>query len=100
MSAPFPDHIVLDTETKEVSWHTSSQEWIPENAIYNHLELKSTCVTRETTYCSAKRLVLGVYTTVRTNSCEETFNFFCVRGFDLSILNQSHNSRMPLVFGP
>ena len=35
------------------------------------------CVTRETTCPSAKRLVLGVYTTVRTDSCEETFSFFC-----------------------
>src|SRR6516162_7048577 len=58
------------------------------------------CVTRETTCAGAKRLVLEVYTTVRTDSCEETFNFFCVRRFDLSILNQSRNSRVPLIFGP
>jgi len=41
----------------------------------------------------------GVYTTVRTDSCEETLNLFRVRGFDLSILNQSRNSGVPLVFG-
>jgi hypothetical protein len=30
LSAPFPNHIIFDTETRQASWHTSSREWIPE----------------------------------------------------------------------
>ena len=58
------------------------------------------CVTRETSCSSAKRLVLGIYAAVRTDSSEETLNLFRVRRFDVSILNQSRNSGVPLIFGP
>ena len=40
LTAPFPNHIVLDTESGEASWETSSQEWIPEDGLYDHLVLK------------------------------------------------------------
>ena len=33
MDAAFPNHIVLDTESGEASWRTSSREWIPENLL-------------------------------------------------------------------
>jgi hypothetical protein len=31
LAAPFPNHNVLNTESAELSWETSSQEWIPED---------------------------------------------------------------------
>jgi hypothetical protein len=34
LSAPFPNHIVLNTESGQASWETFSQEWISEDAIY------------------------------------------------------------------
>jgi hypothetical protein len=34
LSAPFPNHIVLDTVA---AWETSSREWIPEGGLYDHL---------------------------------------------------------------
>jgi hypothetical protein len=37
LSAPFPNHIVLNTESGEVGWETSSQGWISENGLYDHL---------------------------------------------------------------
>jgi hypothetical protein len=40
LSAPFPNHIVLNTEPKEASWKTTSQEWIPEDEAYDHLAVK------------------------------------------------------------
>ena len=40
MGANFPNHIILDTSTKRVSWETSSQEWISEDELYDHLVLK------------------------------------------------------------
>ena len=40
LSAPFPNHIKLDTESGELSWHTSSETWIPEDGLYDHLVLK------------------------------------------------------------
>jgi hypothetical protein len=40
LSAPFPNHIKLDTESGELSWHTSSETWIPEDGLYYHLVLK------------------------------------------------------------
>lgn len=40
LSAPFPNHIVLNTESGEASWETSSQTWIPEQGLYDHLVLK------------------------------------------------------------
>src|SRR6516162_1833985 len=35
LTAPFPNHIVLDTESGEASWETSSREWIPEDGLYD-----------------------------------------------------------------
>jgi hypothetical protein len=40
LSAPFPNLIVLNTESEEASWETSSQEWIPEDEVCDHLEVK------------------------------------------------------------
>jgi hypothetical protein len=40
LSAPFPNHIVLDMESKEAGWETSSQEWISEDGLYDHLVVK------------------------------------------------------------
>ena len=34
LSAPFPNHIVLNTESGEVVWETSSQEWISEDGLF------------------------------------------------------------------
>jgi hypothetical protein len=33
MAAAFPNHIVLNTESGELSWETSSREWIPEDML-------------------------------------------------------------------
>jgi hypothetical protein len=40
LSAPFPNHIKLDTESGELSWHTASETWIPEDGLYDSLVLK------------------------------------------------------------
>ena len=40
LSAPFPNHIVLNTLSKEAGWETSSREWIPEDGLYNRLVVK------------------------------------------------------------
>ena len=40
LTAPFPNHIVLDTESGEASWETSSREWIPEDGLYDRLVVK------------------------------------------------------------
>jgi predicted phosphodiesterase len=40
LSAPFPNHIKLNTESGELSWHTASDTWIPEDGLYDHLVLK------------------------------------------------------------
>jgi hypothetical protein len=40
LKAPFPTHIKLNTESKELSWHTASETWIPEDGLYDHLLLK------------------------------------------------------------
>ena len=40
LRAPFPNHVVLRTESGEASWQTSNEAWIPEDGIYNHLVLK------------------------------------------------------------
>jgi hypothetical protein len=40
LSAPFPNYIVLDTDSGELSWHTASETWIPEDGLYDHLVLK------------------------------------------------------------
>jgi hypothetical protein len=39
LSAPLPNHIKLNTETGELSWHTASDTWIPEDGLYDHLVL-------------------------------------------------------------
>ena len=33
LAAPFPNHIVLDTNSGQGRWETSSQEWIPEDLL-------------------------------------------------------------------
>jgi hypothetical protein len=40
LSAPFPNHIVLNTESNQAIWETSSREWISEDEAYDHLVLK------------------------------------------------------------
>jgi hypothetical protein len=40
LSAPFPNHIVLNTESKEASWETSSRKWISEDEAYDHLVVR------------------------------------------------------------
>jgi hypothetical protein len=40
MSAPFPNHIKLDTESGESSWHTIRQIWMPEDERFEYLLLK------------------------------------------------------------
>ena len=40
LSGPFPNHIVLNTVSKETGWETSSREWIPEDGLYEHLVVK------------------------------------------------------------
>ena len=40
LSAPFPNHIVLNTVSKEATWETSSREWISEDEVYGHLVAK------------------------------------------------------------
>jgi hypothetical protein len=40
LSANFPNHIILDTSTKQVSWNAASIEWISEAGLYDHLVLK------------------------------------------------------------
>ena len=33
LDAAFPNHIFLDTESGELSWQTTSQEWIPDDLL-------------------------------------------------------------------
>jgi hypothetical protein len=40
LRASFPNHIILDTEFGESSWHTASEIWIPEDGLFDHLVLK------------------------------------------------------------
>jgi hypothetical protein len=40
LGAPFPNYIKLDTASRELSWHTSGETWIPEDGLYDHLVLK------------------------------------------------------------
>jgi hypothetical protein len=40
LRAPFPNYVNLDTESGEYSWHTTSETWIPEDGLYDHLLLK------------------------------------------------------------
>ena len=40
LGAPFPNNIKLDTKSGELSWHTASDTWIPEEGLYDHLVLK------------------------------------------------------------
>ena len=40
LASAFPNHIVLNTESGELRWETSSREWIPEDGLYDHLVLK------------------------------------------------------------
>jgi hypothetical protein len=40
LKADYPNYIVLDTDSGNAEWHTSSQMWIPENELFDHLVLK------------------------------------------------------------
>jgi Calcineurin-like phosphoesterase len=40
ISAPFPNHIKLDTESGESSWHTNRETWMPEDERFEYLLLK------------------------------------------------------------
>ena len=40
LKASFPNHIKLDSESGKSSWHTTSETWIPEEGLYDHLVLK------------------------------------------------------------
>jgi hypothetical protein len=40
LSAPIPNYIKLDRKSGELSWHTASETWIPEDGLYDHLVLK------------------------------------------------------------
>jgi predicted MPP superfamily phosphohydrolase len=40
LGAPFPNHIKLNTGSGELSWQTTSETWIPEDGLYDHLVLK------------------------------------------------------------
>jgi hypothetical protein len=42
LRAPSPNHIKLNTESEELSWHTTSETWIPEDGLHDHLVLKLT----------------------------------------------------------
>jgi hypothetical protein len=39
---PISNYIILDTESGDTSWHTTSETWIPEDGLYDHLVLKVT----------------------------------------------------------
>ena len=41
LTAAFPNHIVLDTESGQVRWETSSEAWIAEVGLYDDLLLKA-----------------------------------------------------------
>jgi hypothetical protein len=40
MSAPFPNHIKLDTESGESTWQTNRETWMPEDERFEYLLLK------------------------------------------------------------
>jgi hypothetical protein len=40
LGAPFPNYIELDTESGESSWHPTSETWVPEKGLCDHLLLK------------------------------------------------------------
>jgi hypothetical protein len=40
LTTPFQNHIKLNSESRELSWHTASNTWIPEKGVYDHLVLK------------------------------------------------------------
>jgi hypothetical protein len=40
LSAPIPNYIKLDSDSGELSWHTASETWTPEDGLYDHLVLK------------------------------------------------------------
>jgi hypothetical protein len=40
LRAPIPNYITLDIESGELSWHTASETWTPEDGLYDHLVLK------------------------------------------------------------
>jgi hypothetical protein len=40
LRAPFPNNVVLDSESGKARWQTLSQEWIAEDGLYDHLVLK------------------------------------------------------------
>jgi hypothetical protein len=40
LRAPVPNYINLDTESGEILWHATSESWIPEDGLFDHLVLK------------------------------------------------------------
>jgi Icc-related predicted phosphoesterase len=40
LRASIPNYILLNPEQGEASWHTSSERWIPEDGLFDHLVLK------------------------------------------------------------
>jgi predicted phosphodiesterase len=40
LRAPFPNHIILATDSGQASCETSSHVWIPEDGFYDHLVLE------------------------------------------------------------
>src|ERR1700733_3459368 len=40
LSAAIPNCIKLDSQSGELTWHTASETWIPEDGLYDHLVLK------------------------------------------------------------
>jgi hypothetical protein len=40
LGSAFPNYIKLDTESGELSWRTTSETWIPEDRLFDHLVLK------------------------------------------------------------
>jgi hypothetical protein len=40
LGGPFQNHIKLDTESGELTWHTAIETWIPEDGLYDNLVLK------------------------------------------------------------
>jgi hypothetical protein len=40
LGAPLPNYIELNTESEGLSWYTTSETWIPEDRLFDHLIIK------------------------------------------------------------
>jgi Icc-related predicted phosphoesterase len=40
LSAGYPNHVVLDTKTRDAGWRTSHETWVAEDGLFDHLVLK------------------------------------------------------------